>query len=82
MIHVSVHVPDTVAHVVDRQTLANANFAIVSRDGTAAFLLLRANGDEVFRDTEIGHGPLMEAFTPSDAKAFAAKAREARVRLR
>ena len=150
-VHVNVHVPDSVAHVVDRETLAKANFAIVTRDGTAALLLMdttiiaemtdtglarmnsreatdtikgtvnrmfarmvlgalqpvfdhgvayhlrdladaryadgrlqlrRANGEEVFRDTEIGRGPLMEAFTPADAKAFAARAREARAKLR
>ncbi len=150
-VHVKVHVPDSVAHVVDRPTLAKANFAIVSRDGTAALLLMdttiiaemtdtglarmnsreatdtikgtvnrlfarmalgalqplfdhgvayhlrdladaryadgrlqlvRANGDEVFRDTEIGNGPLMESFTPADAKAFAKRANEARGRLR
>ena len=44
-------------------------------------LLLRANGDEVFRDVEIGKGPLMEAFSAADAKAFAAQARAARARL-
>jgi hypothetical protein len=149
--HVSVHVPDSVAHVVDRSTLAKAHFAIVSRDGTAALLLMdttivaemtdtglermnsrqatdtiksavnrmfarmalgalqplfdhgiayhlrdlakaryadgrlqlvRSNGEEVFRDTEIGHGPLMESFTPDDAKAFAKRANEARAHLR
>jgi len=149
--HVSVSVPDTVAHVVDRSTLAKARFAIVSRDGTAALLLMdttivaemtdtglermnsrqatdtikstvnrmfarmalgalqplfdhgiayhlrdlakaryadgrlqlvRSNGEEVFRDTEIGHGPLMESFTPDDAKSFAKRANEARARLR
>jgi hypothetical protein len=150
-VHVRVHAPDSVAHIVDRSTLAKANYAIVSRDGTAALLLMdttivaemtdtglarinarettdtikgtvnrlfarmalgalqplfdhgiayhlrdmanaryadgrlqivRANGEEVFRDTEIGHGPLMESFTPADARAFAAKAREARTKLR
>ena len=150
-VRVRVHVPDSVAHVVDRPSLAKANFAIVSRDGTAALLLMdttiiaemtdtglarmnareatdtikgtvnrlfarmalgalqplfdhgvayhlrdmanaryvngrlqivRANGEEVFRDTEIGHGPLMESFTPADAKAFATRAREARGKLR
>jgi hypothetical protein len=150
-IHVQVHAPDSVAHVVDRETLAKSNFAIVSRDGTAALLLMdttivaqmtdtglarmnsreatdtikgtvnrmfarmvlgalqplfdhgiayhlrdladaryedgrlkltRANGEEVFGDTEIGHGPLMEAFTPSDARAFAARARAGREKLR
>ena len=150
-VHVKVHAPDSVAHIVDRSTLAKANFAIVSRDGTAALLLMdttivaemtdtglarmnsrestdtikgtvnrlfarmalgalqplfdhgiayhlrdmadaryadgrlklvRANGEEVFSDTEIGHGPLMESFTPSDARAFAARAREARTKLR
>ena len=150
-VHVNVHVPDSIAHVIDRVTPAKANFAIVSRDGTAALLLMdttivaemtdtglarmnsreatdtikgtvnrmfarmalgalqplfdhgiayhlrdlsdaryadgrlkltRANGEEVFADTEIGHGPLMEAFTPSDAIAFAKRAREARARLR
>ena len=44
-------------------------------------LLLRANGDEVFRDVEIGHGPLMESFSAADAKAFAARARIARAQL-
>ena len=150
-VHVKVHAPDSVAHIVDRSTLAKANFAIVSRDGTAALLLtdttivaemtdtglarmnsreatdtikgtvnrlfarmalgalqplfdhgiayhlrdmadaryadgrlqiVRTNGEEVFRDTEIGHGPLMESFTPADARAFAARAREARTKLR
>jgi hypothetical protein len=149
--HVSIHVPDTVAHVVDRSTLAKARFAIVSRDGTAALLLMdttivaemtdtglqrmnsrqatdtikdavnrifarmalgalqplfdhgiayhlrdlskaryadgrlqlvRSNGEEVFADTEIGHGPMMESFTPDDARAFAKRANEARARLR
>jgi hypothetical protein len=150
-VHVNVNVPDSIAHVTDRVTLGKANFAIVSRDGTAALLLMdttivaemtdtglarmnsreatdtikgtvnrmfarmalgalqplfdhgiayhlrdladaryedgrlkltRVNGEEVFADTEIGHGPLMEAFTPSDAKAFAARARGARAKLR
>ena len=150
-VHVKVDVPDTVAHVVDRETLAKARFAIVTRDGTAALLLmdttiiaemtntglarmnsrettdtiksavsrmvarmalgalqplfdhgiayhlrdladaryadgrlqlLRKNGEEVFHDTEIGHGPLMEGFTPADAIAFAKRAREARAKLR
>ena len=150
-VHVEVHAPDSVAHVVDRERLANSNFAIVSRDGGAALLLMdttivaqmtdtglsrinnreatdtikgagnrlvarmvlgalqplfdhgiayhlrdladaryadgrlqlrRANGEEVFRDTDIGKGPLMESFTPADAKAFAARATEARAKLR
>ena len=150
-VHVSVHVPDSVAHVVDRETLGKARFAIVSRDGTAALLLMdttiiaemtdtglarmnsreatdtikgtvnrmfvrmalgallplfdhgvayhlrdladaryadgrlklvRVNGEEVFSDTEIGNGPLMESFTPADAIEFAKRAREARGRLR
>ena len=146
-VHVSIHVPDSVAHVVDRERPRDAKFAIVSRDGQAQLLLMdttivaqmtdrglahldsrqvtdtikgtanrifarmaigalvplldhgiayhlrdladaryadgrlrlvRSNGDEVFRDVEIGKGPLMESFSPSDAKAFAARAREAR----
>lgn len=150
-VHVKVNVPDSIAHVVERETLAKAHFAIVSRDGTAALLLmdttiiaemtdtglarmnsrettdtikgavnrlfarmalgalqplldhgiayhlrdlaearyadgrlqlLRANGEEVFRDTSIGNEPLMESFTPGDAKAFAKRAREARAKLR
>jgi hypothetical protein len=150
-VHVSVHVPDSVAHVVERQNTHQAHFAIVSRDGQATLLLmdttivaqmtdrglarmnsreatdtisgqvnrliarmalgalqplfdhgiayhlrdmadakyadgrlqiLRANGEEVFRDTEIGHEPLMESFAPGEAKAFAKRAREARARLR
>ena len=147
-IRVSVHVPDSIAHVVDRQQPDHARFAIVSRDGQAALLLMtivaqmtdrglarmnsrevtdtikgaasrlfarmalgalvplfdhgiayhlrdladakyadgrlqliRADGEEVFRDTEIGKGPLMESFSPDDAKAFAARARAARARL-
>jgi hypothetical protein len=44
-------------------------------------MLVRANGDEVFRDVEIGKGPLMESFSPADAKAFAARARAARTAL-
>ncbi|MEP6550399.1 MAG: hypothetical protein ABJB95_04410 [Gemmatimonadales bacterium] len=148
--HVSIHVPDSVAHVVDRETPSQARFAIVSRDGDAALLLmdttivaqmtdrglarmnsraatdtikgaanrlfarmalgalmplfdhgvayhlrdladarygdgrlqlLRANGEEVFRDVEMGKRPLMENFSPDDAKAFAARARAARARL-
>jgi hypothetical protein len=148
--HVSVNMPDSVAHVVDRATAGQARFAIFSRDGQAALLLmdttivvqmtdrglarmsskqatdtikgtanrlfarmalgaltplfdhgiayhlrdladaryadgrlqlLRANGEEVFGTTEIGHGPLMESFYPEDAKAFAARARAARVHL-
>ena len=39
-VHVKVNVPDSIAHVVDRETLAKAHFAIVSRDGTAALLLM------------------------------------------
>jgi hypothetical protein len=150
-VHVNLHVPDSVAHVVDRETLGKARFAIVSRDGTAALLLMDttiiaemtdtglarmnsreatdtiksavnrmfarmalgalqplfdhgvayhlrdlakaryadgrlqlvgANGEEVFRDTSIGNGPLMESFTADDAIAFAKRAREARARLR
>ena len=149
-IRVSVHVPDSVAHIVDREQPERARFVIVSRDrqaqlllmdttivaqmtdrglahisshentdsikGTGSrifarmalgaltplldhgiayhlrdladaryadgrLLLLRANGDEVFRDVEIGKGPLMESFSADDAKAFAAQARAARARF-
>jgi hypothetical protein len=149
-IHVSVHVPDSVAHVVDREAPSRARFGIVSRDGQAMLLLMdttivaqmtdrglakmnskeatdtiksassrlfarmalgalvplfdhgiayhlrdladakyadgrlqliRSNGEEVFRDTEIGKGPLMESFSADDAKAFAARARAARAQL-
>lgn len=149
-IHVTVHVPDSVAHIVDRERAADARFAIVSRDGHAQLLLmdttivaqmtdvgldkvnsreatdtikgtaqrifarmaigalvplldhgiayhlrdladakyadgrlilLRSNGEEVFRDVEIGKGPLMESFSAEDAKAFAVRARAARARL-
>ena len=148
--HVSVHVPDSVAHVIDREPIRRAHFAIVSRDGQAALLLMdttivaqmtdrgldrmnareatdtikgvvnrmfarmalgalqplfdhgvayhlrdladakyadgrlqliRVNGEEVFRDTEVGKGPLMESFWPDDAKAFASRARAARAHL-
>jgi hypothetical protein len=149
-LHVTVHVPDSIAHVVDRETADRARFAIVSRDGQGALLLmdttivaemtdrglarinsrestdtiksaatklfarmalgalvpffdhgiayhlrdladakyadgrlqlLRANGDEVFRDLEIGKERLMESFRPEDARAFAARARAARTQL-
>src|SRR5690348_13593632 len=149
-ITVSVHVPDSVAHIVDRERTDGSRFFIVSRDGNAQLLLmdttivaqmtdrglahltsheatdsikgtgtrifarmalgaltplfdhgiayhlrdladarykdgrlllLRANGDEVFRDVEIGNGPLMEAFSADDAKAFASQARRARSQL-
>jgi hypothetical protein len=149
-VRISVHVPDSVAHVVDRERPDKARFAIVSRDGQAQLLLMdttivaqmtdrglarvssRENtdsikgtanrifarmalgaltplldhgiayhlrdlanaryeegrllligskGDEVFRDVEIGKGPLMESFYTDDAKAFAAKARAARAQL-
>jgi hypothetical protein len=149
--HVTVHVPDSVAHVTDRELPSHARFAIVSKDGQAALLLMdttivaqmtdrglarinakettdtikgtgnrifarmalgalvplfdhgiayhlrdladaryadgrlqlvRTNGDEVFHDVEIGKGPLMESFSAGDAKAFAARAREARARIR
>ena len=39
-IRVSVHVPDSVAHVVDRERTDQARFAIVSRDGQAQLLLM------------------------------------------
>jgi hypothetical protein len=149
--HVTVHVPDSVAHVTDRELPSHARFAIVSKDGQATLLLMdttivaqmtdrglarinakettdtikgtgnrifarmalgalvplfdhgiayhlrdladaryadgrlqlvRTNGDEVFHDVEIGKGPLMESFSAGDAKAFAARAREARARIR
>jgi len=56
--------------------LADAKYA----DGR--LLLLRANGEEVFRDVEVGKGQLMESFSPADAKEFAGRARAARARLR
>jgi hypothetical protein len=150
-VHVNMHVPDSIAHVVDREKVEHARFAIVSRDGASTLLLMdttivaqmtdrglarinshettdtiqgvgnrlvarmvlgalqplfdhgiayhlrnmadaryadgrlqirRSNGDEVFRESQIGHEPLMESFTPADAKAFARRAREARDKLR
>ncbi len=39
-VRVNIQVPDSVAHVVDRQSAAQSAFAIVSRDGTAALLLM------------------------------------------
>jgi hypothetical protein len=149
-IRVSIHVPDSVAHIVDRERPDVARLSIVSRDGKAQLLLmdttivaqmtdrglaqmssreatdsikgtadklfarmalgaltplldhgiayhlrdladaryqdgrlllLRANGDEVFRDVELGKGPLMESFSRDDARAFAAAARAARAKL-
>ena len=149
-IHVTVHVPDSVAHIVEREAASQARFAIVSRNGQAMLLLMdttivaqmtdrglatisskqatdtiksagsrlfarmalgalvpffdhgiayhlrdlrdaryadgrlqliRPNGEEVFRDVEIGDRPLMESFSPDDAKAFAVRARVARAQL-
>ena len=149
-LHVTVHVPDSIAHVVDRESADHARFAIVSRDGQATLLLmdttivaqmtdrglarmnsrestdtiksaatrlfarmalgalvplfdhgiayhlrdladaryadgrlqlLRADGEEVFRDTEIGKGPLMESFSAGDAREFAVRAKAARSQL-
>jgi len=36
---------------------------------------------KLFRDVEIGKGPLMESFSADDAKLFATKARAARAQL-
>jgi hypothetical protein len=149
-IHVNIHVPDSVAHIVDRERPSEARFTIVSTDGQAQLLLmdttivaqmtdrglarmssreatdsiqgtanrifarmalgaltplldhgiayhlrdlgdaryhdgrlllLRQNGDEVFRDVEMGKRPLMESFSADDARAFSAKARAARAKL-
>jgi hypothetical protein len=55
--------------------LADARYA----DGRLQ--LLRANGEEVFKDTEMGHEPLMESFSARDAREFAARAKAARARL-
>jgi hypothetical protein len=38
--HVNISVPDSVAHVTDRELASHARFAIVSRDGQAALLLM------------------------------------------
>lgn len=51
------------------------------RDTRTVVCRFRKNGEEVFRDTQAGHEPLMESFGPDDAKAFAKKAREARAKL-
>lgn len=56
--------------------LADARYA----DGRLQ--LIRANGEEVFKDTSIGKTPLMESFTPRDAELFAKRVREARAKLR
>src|SRR4051812_41251546 len=39
-IHVNIHVPDSVAHIVDRERPDVARFSIVSRDGQAQLLLM------------------------------------------
>jgi len=147
--HVTIHVSDSAAHVVDRVTPDRARFAIVSQNGDAALLLMDttivaqmtdrglarmksqdandttksavsklfarmtlaalgslfdhgiayrlrdlteakyadgrlqltgANGEEIFRDVEIGNKPLMESFRPEDAKEFAARVRVAKAR--
>ena len=149
-LQVKVSVPDSVAHVVERVDAARSQFAIVSRDGTGALILMdttivaqltdrglarmrskeatdsikgtgerllarmvlgalqpvfehgiayhlrdlaaaeyadgrlqlrRGNGDEVFRDVKVNDTPLMESFSPEDARKFAHKVREARSSL-
>lgn len=56
--------------------LADARYA----DGRLQ--LLRKNGEEVFKETEIGDGPLMKSFAPRDAREFAKRAKDARAKLR
>jgi hypothetical protein len=149
--NVRVNVPDSIAHIVDRERLSQARSFIISRDGSTALLLtdttvvaqmtdtglsrmnsreatdtiksassrlfarmalgalqplfdhgvayhlrdladaryadgrlqlIRKNGEEVFRDTEINNQPLMTSFGSDDARRFAARVREARARLR
>ena len=53
-----------------------------ARYADGRLLLLRKNGDEVFKNTVIGHGQLMESFASADAKEFAKRAKEARAKLR
>jgi hypothetical protein len=53
-----------------------------ARYANGTLLLLRKNGDEVFKNTELGHGPLMKSFAPADAKQFAKRAKEARAKLK
>src|SRR3979411_2601293 len=38
--HVNVNVPDSVAHMVDRENVEHARFAIMSRDGASMLLLM------------------------------------------
>jgi hypothetical protein len=38
--HIHVTVPDSVAHIVEREQLSQARIAIISRDGAAALLLM------------------------------------------
>ncbi|MEP6621488.1 MAG: hypothetical protein ABJE47_19330 [bacterium] len=39
-VHMDMHLPDSVAHVVDRSGARRADFAIVTRDGKATLLLM------------------------------------------
>jgi hypothetical protein len=55
--------------------LSSATYA----DGRLQFH--RTNGEEVFKDVEIGSGPLMADFAPDEAKAFARMATNARRKL-
>jgi hypothetical protein len=149
-LQVKVSVPDSVAHVVERVDAERSQFAIVSRDGTGALMLMdttivaqltdrglarmrskeatdsikgagerllarmvlgalqpvfehgiayhlrdlaaaeysdgrlqlrRGNGDEVFRDVKVNDTPLMESFSPEDARKFAHRVRDARASL-
>jgi hypothetical protein len=38
--HVNVHVPDSIVHMVDRENVEHARIAIVSRDGASTLLLM------------------------------------------
>lgn len=60
-IHVSVHVPDSVAHVVERERPAHARFAIISRDGQAALLLMDTTIIAEMTDTGLSRMNFREA---------------------
>ena len=60
-IHVNVHVPDSVAHIVDRERPDHARFAIVSTDGQAQLLLMDTTIVAQMTDRGLAHVSSHEA---------------------
>lgn len=60
-IHVNIHVPDSVAHVIDRERPETARFYIVSKDGNAQLLLMDTTIVAQMTDRGLAHVSSREA---------------------